>query len=192
MQAVDGMQWWMLTFGSSEIHLVLSDRQAIVLSTRPRRLACFNLFISLLIFLFLFRMSLFSRLYKGVNQKVEILNDFPTKPEECFQHRIQVRHSDTDTLYHSNQASYFTYFMDAAVEGTKLGHFQLLKGDLLSYPIEWMECLYRGESHPGDELLVYVWEDPMNGLRLLGQIEKNGKSIWIGRLRFRLDINSKI
>ena len=61
MQAAEGRQWWMLTFGSSEIqscaarstsellavvrfNLVLPDQQANVLSTRPCRLALWPLF----------------------------------------------------------------------------------------------------------------------------------------------------
>ena len=82
--------------------------------------------------------------------------------------------------------------MEAAVEGANLGHFRLLKGDLLSYPIESLECLYRGESVPGDELVVHVWEYSVKPSKLLGQIEKNGKIIWIGSLGFRLEIGSRL
>ena len=82
--------------------------------------------------------------------------------------------------------------MDAATEGARLGHFRLLKGDLLSYRIELLECMYRGESLPGDELSVSVWENEVNPSELFSQIEKDGRVIWIGRIGFRFDINSRM
>ena len=120
------------------------------------------------------------------------MNDFQPKPLNHFSYSIFVRHSDTDALYHSNQASYFTYFVDAATEAAKEGHFQLLKGDLLSYPIESMECLYKGESLPGDELKVSVWENSENPLQLYSQIEKETKVIWTGKIGYRYSVHSKI
>ena len=133
-----------------------------------------------------------AKLQKGNNENLIILKDFPVKPEGCFEQTIHVRHSDTDWLYHSNQASYFTYCMDAAVEGAKLGHFKLLKGDLLSYPIESMKCLYKGESLVGDQLRVDVWENNLDPKQIFCQIEKDGKVIWLGTLRFRLENDSKL
>ena len=100
-------------------------------------------------------------LYKRINRKPHILKlptTFP-RPWQKFTYFLQVRHSDSDTLYHCNQASYFQFCMDAATAGAKQGHFRFLKHDLLSYPIESMECLFKGESVPGDELIVHVWED---------------------------------
>ena len=82
--------------------------------------------------------------------------------------------------------------MDAATEGAKQGHFRLLKGDLLSYPIESMECLYKGESLPGDKLKVSVWENSENPLQLYSQIEKENKDIWTGKIGFRSYVHSKI
>ena len=120
------------------------------------------------------------------------MKDFQPRPLNHFSYSIFVRHSDTDALYHSNQASYFTYFVDAATEAAKEGHFQLLKGDLLSYPIESMECLYKGESLPGDELKVSVWENSDNLLEIFSQIEKGKNVIWIGKMRFRYYVDSKL
>ena len=128
----------------------------------------------------------------STNEKPEIMKDFQPRPANHFSYSIFVRHSDTDWLYHSNQASYFTYCMDAATEGAKRGHFRLLKGDLLSYTIESMECLYKGESLPGDELKVSVWENSKNPLQLFSQIEKRNKIIWTGKMGFRSFVNSKI
>ena len=82
--------------------------------------------------------------------------------------------------------------MDAATEGAKRGHFRLLKGDLLSYPMESMECLYKGESLPGDELKVSVWENSNNLLQIFSQIEKGNKVIWTGKMGFRSHVDSKI
>ena len=82
--------------------------------------------------------------------------------------------------------------MDAATEGAKQGHFQLLKGDLLSYPIESMECLYKGESLPGDELKVSVWENSKNLLEIFSQIDKGNKVIWTGKVGFRSYLDSQL
>ena len=95
-----------------------------------------------------------------------------------------MRHSDTDYNYHTNHASYFQFCIYAATEGAKLGHFQLLKGDLLSYPIESMECLYKGQSAPGDEILTYVWNDERMPYQLFGVIEKESSVIWEGCIKF--------
>ena len=132
------------------------------------------------------------RLSTNTNKKPEIMKDFQPRPQNHFSYSIFVRHSDTDWLYHSNQASYFNYCMDAATEGAKQGHFRLLRGDLLSYPIESMECLYKGESLPGDELKVSVWENSENPLQLFSQIEKGNKIIWTGKMGFRSYLGSKI
>ena len=82
--------------------------------------------------------------------------------------------------------------MDVATEGAEQGHFQLLKGDLLSYSIESMECLYKGESLPGDELKVSVWENSKNLLEIFSQIEKGNKVIWTGKMRFRSYLDSNL
>ena len=132
------------------------------------------------------------KLSTSTNEKPQIMKDFQPRPANHFSYSIFVRHSDTDWLYHSNQASYFTYCIDAATEGARRGHFRLLKGDLLSYPIESMECLYKGESLPGDELKVSIWENSKNLLQIFSQIEKGNKVIWTGKMRFRSFVESKI
>ena len=119
--------------------------------------------------------------------KKAILKKFPTKPEGCFSRTILVRHCDSDWRYHTNQAAYLDFCMDAAAEGAKRGHFRLLRGDLLSYRVEFMECLHHGKSLPGDELQVYVWENPEKVSELLCQIEKDEQFIWNGKVRFGLD-----
>ena len=130
-------------------------------------------------------------LYKGVNQKPTPLQSVP-RPADCFKFPIQIRDSDTDYLRHVNQASYFLYFMDAATEGANLGHFRVLKGDLLSYPIESMECAYRGECAPGDEVVVYLWEIDKLPYMLFCHIEKKGNVIWEGNFRFSSVIDAKL
>ena len=82
--------------------------------------------------------------------------------------------------------------MDAATEAAKLDNFQYLKGDLLSYKLEFIECLYHGRSLAGDELKVYVWENPEKQSELLCQIEKDEEVIWVGKVGFTLDLGSKI
>ena len=129
-----------------------------------------------------------------VNKRSRETKDFPTKPKVCFGRTILVRHGDSDWSYRTNQAKYFDFCMDAATEGAKRGHFRLLKGDLLSYRVESMECLYQGKSTPGDELKVYIWENPGKRSELLCQIEKDEEVIWVGKIGFGLhrSIMSKI
>ena len=94
------------------------------------------------------------QLPEATNEIVPILKDFPQKPITCYKQSIFVRDSATDFVYHTSNASYFTYCMGVAEEGAKVGHFRFLKGDLLSHPVELMECLCKGESFPGDEVIV--------------------------------------
>ena len=133
-------------------------------------------------------------LYKVVNRKpnvVELPTTFP-RPWQKFTYFLQVRHSDSDNLYHSNQASYFQFCMDAATEGARQEHFRFLKHDLLSYPIESIECLFKGESGPGDELTVHVWEDHKLPHQLFCHIHKKDNVIWEGKLRFSPIVGSKM
>ena len=139
------------------------------------------------------RLNPTSQTLNGGNKRAEvILRDFTTKLEKCFGRTVLVRNGDTDSRYHTNQVTYFDYCMDAATEGAKLGHFRLLKGDLLSKKVEFMECSYHGRSTPGDQLKVYVWENPAKAVELLCQIKKDEEIIWVGKVGFRLDISSKI
>ena len=102
------------------------------------------------------------------------------RPKTSFHSPVRVQHSDTDFNYHTNQASYFQFCMDAATEGAKRGHFWFLEGDLLSYPIGSMESLFKGQSAPGDELLIYIWNKNEMPYYLFGAIEKQNTVIWEG------------
>ena len=74
--------------------------------------------------------------------------------------------------------------MDAATEGAERGHFRFLKHDLLSYPIESMECLHKGQSAPGDGLLIHIWSNDKIPYHLFGAIEKENSVIWKGCITF--------
>ena len=82
--------------------------------------------------------------------------------------------------------------MDAATEGAKRGHFRFLKHDLLSYPIESMECLFKGESGPGDDLIVDVWENDKVPHQLFYHIQKDDKVIWEGSFKFSRMVDAKL
>ncbi len=84
--------------------------------------------------------------------------------------------------------------MDAATEGARRGHFRSLPGDLLSYPIESQECVYKAESLAGDELSVSVWENQAKPTQLFCQIDKQEKSVWIGSITFakHVDLDAKL
>ena len=133
-------------------------------------------------------------LYKGINREpvfLELPKTLPW-PWQKFSYFVEVRHSDTDNLHHFNQASYFQLCMDAAAEGAKLGHFWLLKHDLLSYPIESMECLLQGESGPGDQLVVHVWENDKIPYQLFFHTEKEYNVIWKGSFIFSPMVDAKL
>ena len=140
----------------------------------------------ILLYVLLHREKLETYLLKGMDRKPKILElqNIGTRPKTSFTYFIRVRHSDTDYNYHTNHASYFQFCMDAAAEGAKTGHFQLLKGDLLSYPIESLQCLYKGQSAPGDELLTCVWNDKRMSYQLFAVIEKEKSVIWEGCVKF--------
>ncbi len=121
---------------------------------------------------------------------MSILTDLPSRPPQYFSQSIQVRHSDTDNLYHVNQANYIKFCLDAGTEATRLGKFRVLTGDLLSYRIKSIECVYKGESVPGDTLAVHVWQDERDPGQLLSQIEKQDRVIWMGRIGLRLPLES--
>ena len=129
------------------------------------------------------RLTPTSQMLNGGRHKAEVIfKEFLTKPPRCFSRTVLVRHGDSDWHYHTNQPAYLDYCMDAATEGAKLGHFRLLKGDLLSKKVEFMECSYHGRSTPGDQLKVYVWENPAKASELLCQIKKHEEIIWVGKL----------
>ena len=44
----------------------------------------------------------------------------------------------------------------------------------------------------GDELKVYVWENPEKQSEILSQIEKEEEVIWVGKVGFTVDLSSKI
>ncbi len=121
----------------------------------------------------------------GENKKLEILSNFPSQPPaNSFEFKCQVTHNDTDALYHSNQSSYFRFFMDAATEGTKQGCFKTLQGDLFAYRVQHMGCLYKDESLPGQVLTVNVWEQDIESGKLYCKITRNNKLIWLGTTSF--------
>ena len=126
------------------------------------------------------------------NKKVNILQNFPTKPLKCFEQSAHVRHSDTDFLYHANQSIYFNYCIDAATEGTRLGFFRRLRGDLMSYVVEKLECVYKGEAIPGDIVTVCVWQSDQNPGQLYSQIQKSNEIIYIGTIIFRLPVDNLV
>ena len=142
--------------------------------------------------LFVHRKQMLANIPDEKNKRVNILRQFPTKPLKCFKQAAHVRHSDTDYLYHTNQSIYFNYCIDAATEATRFGFFRQLKGDLLSYTVEKLECVYKGEAIPGDVVTVCVWQSVKNPGQLYGQIEKSNEIIWIGTISFRLPVDNLV
>ena len=84
---------------------------------------------------------------------------FPATPSsERFSLDVTVTASDTDMLYHVNQATWLKYCMDCAAEGISRGFFNHFKSDPFTYQIRNAQILYMNEGFPGDALTVSSWE----------------------------------
>ena len=92
--------------------------------------------------------------------KAEPLRVAPVAPPiESFNFDIRVTASDTDMLYHVNQATWLQYCMDCAAEGISQGFFNHFKFDPFAYQIKDTQILYLSEGFPGDILTVSAWEN---------------------------------
>ena len=128
-------------------------------------------------------------------QRKEYLHQFATKteqlrvvpvapPGESFNFDIHVMASDTDMVYHVNQATWFKYCMDCAAEGISQGFFSHFKSDPFAYQIRDTQILYISEGFPGDVLTVSAWEDREREDTLHFQIQKGDQQCAFCSFRF--------
>ena len=80
--------------------------------------------------------------------------------------------SDTDMLYHVNQANWLKYCMDTVAEGVLQGQFKHFKHDPFTYQTEEVTILYSAEGFPGDVLTVCCWEDKDTDDTMLFEVKK--------------------
>ena len=95
-----------------------------------------------------------------------------------------VRHSDMDYIFHTNSASYLRFCQDCASAAAEKGQMRQFNKDMCFYLIQEVTTLHKGESCPGDELIVYAWEDPLIKMAVNFVIKKNGKEIYYARFKY--------
>ena len=116
-------------------------------------------------------------------KRKEYLQQFSTKedplriapvapPGDSFNFDIRVTASDTDMLYHVNQATWLQYCTDCAAEGISQGFFNHFKFDPFTYQVKETQILYFSEGFPGDLLTVSAWETTETKDTILFQIKK--------------------
>lgn len=80
-------------------------------------------------------------------------------PSGSFLTSVKVRYNDIDFNWHSNQASYTAFALEAAAEAAATGFFSGIRDDIAFYRARSLTCIHLGESFVGDELIVSAWED---------------------------------
>ncbi len=109
---------------------------------------------------------------------VPLVIALPSPPEnqKCFCYELKVTTSDTDQLYHVNQAYWMKFCMDCAAEAFAQGFFIHFLADPFNSLVKEVKLLYKAEALAGDTLSVLSWEsrDQMDTLFFLvkkGQTE---------------------
>lgn len=97
-----------------------------------------------------------------------------TKPVAgAVQHTIQVQPSDADFYQHTNNAAYVKLCHDVGSLVAKDGKFIHLPDDLAFFRLKDVKCFYQGETVPGDEVDITVWE---SGERVVNFIAEKDNS----------------
>ena len=95
-----------------------------------------------------------------------------------------VRHSDLDLMFHTNQGIYFKLSQDCASVAAEGGKLKQFNKDMCFYPIQQADVLHKGESFPGDELVVHSWEDSNLNMTMNFVITKQEKEIFYARFKY--------
>ncbi len=96
----------------------------------------------------------------------------------------EVQPSDTDYLFHTNQASYMKFVLDGIAKAAREGVLSCIKDDVCFYRGHTAATLHLGESFAGDILTVKVWEKQENSLQIHCVIQKKGYDIFYSNLSF--------
>ena len=105
---------------------------------------------------------------------------------------FRVNHSDSDQWYHTNQATYFRLCSDAAANACNDGKLKNFSGDFFHYDVSGALIRYLGESFPGDDLEVTVWEDHVEFDSLYFHISRLNKPIFAAKFTYFKPTVSKI
>ena len=79
--------------------------------------------------------------------------------QSTFSHNVTVCHSDIDVLFHTNQASYLKYCLDAAAVAVDNGKFKNFINEMSFYPCKYTESLYFKQTFANDPLTVHIYEN---------------------------------
>ena len=82
----------------------------------------------------------------------------PPEGNKCFLYELKVTTSDTDQLYHVNQAYWIKFCMDCAAEAFSNGFFIHFKADPFNSFVREVKLLYKAEALAGDTLNILCWE----------------------------------
>ncbi len=104
--------------------------------------------------------------------------NIPVPPSEPFTMKLNVTASDTDHLYHMNQAVWLRFCIDCATEGVSRGHLANFNQDPFSHAVKQVEILYDSEALAGDILDVACWDTESldKEKTLVFSVTHNGKS----------------
>ena len=101
-------------------------------------------------------------------------------------------HSDSDDLGHTNGSTYIRLCCDAAANACNAGKLKNFSGDFFHYDVSSALIRYLGESFPGDELEVTVWEDHVELDCLYFHISNLKKLIFVAKFNYFNSLMSKM
>ncbi|XP_064626352.1 uncharacterized protein LOC135487023 isoform X2 [Lineus longissimus] len=98
-------------------------------------------------------------LYKGMMPEVDSLQiKILETPGHTICYPLRVSWSDADGYRHTNMSVYIRFCMDAAATASLGGKYKNFSGDIANIPMKRIVSVYKGESRPGDDLIVKSWE----------------------------------
>ena len=115
-----------------------------------------------------------------------------TPPSDTKRYIFKVYHSDSDDLYHVNHATYVRLCSDTAANACNDGKLKNFSGDFYRYEVSGALMRYLGESFPGDDLEVTVWEDPVDHDSLYFHISRLKKPIFAAKFTYFKPTVSKL
>ncbi len=123
---------------------------------------------------------------RTVSSKETPLRIDPLEPPKAkaFNFDVNVKASDTDHLYHVNQASWLRFCLDCAAAATQQGFYGNVQADPLALPVRQVEVLYSAEGFAGDNLTVSSWESEEDDATLCFSVKKQDKQCTSCAIKF--------
>lgn len=97
---------------------------------------------------------------------------------------VTVRHADLDFLFHANQGAYLGFAFECAAGAAAAGHYTRIRDDVCFYPAKTGSGLHLAETHAGDRLRVYTWEDADDPLLVYFVVRKDDADVYYGKVEF--------